>query len=534
MVRCLSLASVVCVLGLVMLTSPWSGGAHASTPPARAAAASYPLHTSGRWIVDASGRRVKLAAVNWYGAESPEYVVGGLDDRSLNAIVGLIKAHGFNAVRIPFSNQLWETNPVVKREYLRANRGLVGEHARQILDQVIDKLGKAGLMVILDDHTTNAGWCCDKDDGNGLWYGKKNWGHGSFTESEWISDWVQIARHYAADPWVVGAELRNELRADAGGTPYWANNVQPVDCTGTTYRNDWPMAATCAGNAVLAANPNLLVIVDGLNFSTDLADVTANSIVLYPADKLVYAAHNYVNEDDGLTNSGKGSYSAFKQRLDSEWGFISTQGIAPVWVSEFGTCLQRCGTKNRWRNDMYFAYIRRYLGDANLDWAYWALNGTQSKGKDLKTVRKHGKVEHYGLLNPTWTGPSNAGALADIEQLRAPSTTCTFSQLCSSASLEQTPDGQHTVSLPAGEGLYVVCYRAGPSYEGDRWWEYVNWTSSHKWSYAGYLPDAQINTYHANPAFYWAACPPGLSAPRHHPQRVSQRQARDHEKQPSR
>ncbi len=38
-----------------------------------------PLSTSGRFIVDANGRRVKLAGVNWIGAHMDDAVVAGLD-----------------------------------------------------------------------------------------------------------------------------------------------------------------------------------------------------------------------------------------------------------------------------------------------------------------------------------------------------------------------------------------------------------------------------------------------------------------------
>ena len=40
-----------------------------------------PLGTSGRWIVDSAGNRVRLACVNWYGAHMELYVVGGLQVR---------------------------------------------------------------------------------------------------------------------------------------------------------------------------------------------------------------------------------------------------------------------------------------------------------------------------------------------------------------------------------------------------------------------------------------------------------------------
>ena len=44
-----------------------------------AAAPPMPLSTSGRYIVDAHGRRVRLAGVNWYGAHEDDGVVSGLD-----------------------------------------------------------------------------------------------------------------------------------------------------------------------------------------------------------------------------------------------------------------------------------------------------------------------------------------------------------------------------------------------------------------------------------------------------------------------
>ena len=38
-----------------------------------------PLHTKGRFIVDEGGNRIKLACVNWYGAEEMDFVVAGLE-----------------------------------------------------------------------------------------------------------------------------------------------------------------------------------------------------------------------------------------------------------------------------------------------------------------------------------------------------------------------------------------------------------------------------------------------------------------------
>jgi endoglucanase len=120
--------------------------------------------------VDRAGHRVKLASVNWYGAESPEFVVGGLDRQPLSRIASLIERGGFNSVRLPWSNQLVEQNPVVPSEYLAANPRLQGKRALDVLDAVVRELGRHGLMVVLDNHRSRADWCCDEEHGDGLWY----------------------------------------------------------------------------------------------------------------------------------------------------------------------------------------------------------------------------------------------------------------------------------------------------------------------------------------------------------------------------
>lgn len=153
------------------------GVSKASAQPA------FPLHTAGPYIVDSNGYRVRLNAFNWYGTDSTDYVVAGLQTASLSSIVTEIKSLDFSAVRLPWSNQMYESNPVVANYALAANPSLEGENALTIFDQVISALTSAGIMVILDNHTSNAEWCCSTTDRNELWY------NSSYPETSWISDW---------------------------------------------------------------------------------------------------------------------------------------------------------------------------------------------------------------------------------------------------------------------------------------------------------------------------------------------------------
>ena len=114
-IRPLVLAAAVAVASVLPAGCSAAHQAGPAPPGSRApdAGIAFPLHTSGASIVDARGRRVKLSMVNWYGAESPEYVVGGLASQPVSAIISRIVSMGFNGVRLPWSNQMWQADPLV-------------------------------------------------------------------------------------------------------------------------------------------------------------------------------------------------------------------------------------------------------------------------------------------------------------------------------------------------------------------------------------------------------------------------------------
>ena len=144
--------------------------------------ASPPLHTSGKLIVDGSGKAIRLTSVNWYGFDEKEYVAGGLDKTPLETIVAEIRTIGVNSVRLPWANETLERNPVVADYAVAANPALKGKRAMEVMDAVIEALAKAKIMVILDNHVSRADWCCSETDGNGLWYSAE------YPETKWLAD----------------------------------------------------------------------------------------------------------------------------------------------------------------------------------------------------------------------------------------------------------------------------------------------------------------------------------------------------------
>lgn len=97
-------------------------------------AKSLPLHTSGRWVVDKQGQRVPLRCVNWYGAHLATYAVGGLHRRSLSQLAVMIRALGFNCVRLPYSLELQLSAVRPPPDFISANPTLVNKSGLEILD----------------------------------------------------------------------------------------------------------------------------------------------------------------------------------------------------------------------------------------------------------------------------------------------------------------------------------------------------------------------------------------------------------------
>jgi len=344
-----------------------------------------PLHTEGHRIVDAQGHSVRLTSVNWFGFDEKEYVAGGLDHAPLNAIVEQIQKIGVNSVRLPWANETLERNPPVPDYALAANPRLKGKHALEVMDAVIAALAKAHIMVILDNHVSRADWCCNDTDGNGLWYSA------DYPESSWLVDWRTIARRYRNQPWMVGADLRNELRSGA----VWG---------GTDPKLDWHAAAELGGNAVLSVNPRLLVMVESPEYSTNFIGFDKLPVHLSVAGRLVYSPHAYSPKDAGFAN-----YEELKSVYDARAGFLlrAEPGV-PLWVGEFGTCQTlKCDSNSDWFN-LYIRYLRE---NELVSWSYWPLNGTQSSGQG----RKYDDVETYGLLSTSYREIAAPGI---VEQLR--------------------------------------------------------------------------------------------------------------------
>lgn len=331
-----------------------------------------PLHTTGYHILDAADHPVRLTSVNWYGFDQKEYVPGGLDHAPLPQIIDQIRQIGVNSVRLPWANETLEHNPLPPAYAIAANPQFKGMHAMQIMDVVIAALARAHIMVILDNHVSRADWCCSETDGNGLWYSA------DYPEAHWLADWQTIAHRYRNQPWVVGADLRNELRSGAA----WG---------GSDPKLDWHAAAERGAKSVLTGNSRLLIMVESPEYSTNFTGFDKLPVKLPVPNRLVYSPHAYHDQGHSFA-----TYEEMKQAYEARVGFLlHAQPAVPLWIGEFGTCQDlECGPNAAW----FRMFIGLLQQNPELSWSYWALNGTQSSG----IGRKYDAVETYGLLSPDY------------------------------------------------------------------------------------------------------------------------------------
>jgi endoglucanase len=150
------LSRIVLLFTLIALVAAGIGvGAALATDPSKPPVGAGFWHTDGTRIVDTNGQTVRIAGVTWYGMESSYWVPAGLDYQKYTSIMDLVKQLGYNTIRLPFSNELVETNPVVT-ERIAANPQFNGVHALVVMDAIVDYAHKIGLKIILDDHRSIA------------------------------------------------------------------------------------------------------------------------------------------------------------------------------------------------------------------------------------------------------------------------------------------------------------------------------------------------------------------------------------------
>lgn len=364
-----------------------------------------PLSTSGPRILDSGGSPVRLAGVNWGGAQQDGLVPAGLDKLNRADIAERIVGWGLNHVRFPFAlgtfmtnNGSLKTGPVPDPASLAANPDLAGLSPWEVYQECVTALTGAGLAVIPNQHLLYPGWCCSEADCNGLWY------NGSWPASTFTACWELVTRAFAGNPLVIGYDLHNEPRpATVNGqllTPSWGDGNAATDMR-LLYHDTI--------TALQQASSSKLWFCEGLDYAGDLTRAGAHPVGI---PGTVYSMHDYswYNHPQGQ------SQAAYFAQMDANGGYIPESGQAPLWVSEFGTDLGTAASMS----GGWMANLLAWIAARGVHWCWWQLSAQQVKGTEPVTnVLKaaDGQRETYGLMSgQDWLGDQSEvlGLLAPL------------------------------------------------------------------------------------------------------------------------
>jgi len=307
-------------------------------------------------LVDSLGCVVHLSGVNWFGFETSTFAPHGLWARNWKDMLNQIAQTGFNTIRLPFTDQLFDPGIKTNGINYQLNPDLKGLSGLALMDRIIQGAGQIGLKVILDRHDPTA------DLRPPMWY------TGQMPQSHWINDWTMLAQHYRGNDTIIGADLANEPHG-------------PVTWGDGNPNTDWRMAAEQAGNAILAVNPDWLIIVEGIEqyhndfywWGGNLEGAAQYPVVLSEPDKLVYSAHDYGPEVSWQSWFQTKNPSDLAHTLpavwEKHWAYLQTSGTAPVLMGEFGGSSMGGDAEGVWQRTLV-----NFLKTNNMSYTYWSWN----------------------------------------------------------------------------------------------------------------------------------------------------------------
>lgn len=339
------------------------------------------LHTDGNKILDKDGKQVWLTGVNWFGYNTGTNTFDGLWNSQLAPTVKSIADHGFNLIRVPMSAELilqWKSGTYPKANYNNAyNPALNDMNSLQIFDYFLKLAEENGMKVMPDIHSaeTNA-----SGHNVNLWYTDKISVDKFYEALEWMAD------RYKGNDTIIAFDLKNEPhgKPDEGKNAAIWNDSKDA--------NNWKYVAETAAAKVLAKNPNVLIMIEGIEIypknskgdysSTNKDDYYFNwwggnlrAVKDFPIDlgkyqnKLVYSPHDY-----GPTVYAQpwfeGDYtfdSLMKDCWQDNWFYIHKENKAPLLIGEWGGFMKDPNLK-------WMTYMRQLIKDNHLNHTFWCFN----------------------------------------------------------------------------------------------------------------------------------------------------------------
>jgi len=304
----------------------------------------------------ADGHPIDLLGLNWSGLDTPDRAPHGLwTGRSLDDFFGQVRAAGFTAIRLPITPEVLRPDTTIANWAIRQGYGPNGD---DMLRQTLAAARRNGLWAVLAFNSFDSRL-------SGGDTPRPFYADGPYRKADWLADLAAMARLARTAGNVVGIDLFNEPHGLA-----WS---------------EWKDLASEAGAAVLAANPAILVFVQGVAewrtatggygafWGANLVEADENPIdpALLPHDKLVLSPHVYGPDVYGMPYF---SEPDFPENMPGIWDthFGHLAGAYAVCLGEFGGRYAPQSPDAVWQ-DAFVDYMTRRPGMSSC-WFYWQLS----------------------------------------------------------------------------------------------------------------------------------------------------------------
>ena len=383
------------------------------------------LHAEGSRLYDMNGNEVWLTGANWFGLNCtercPHYLYAGDCDDMLRECA----ERGINIIRFPVSTELlyeWMNgeakevsaggmqaayNPPTDQDdgnggvvkagtYGSINKDFVTSDGKtrvntdEAFDIILNKCKKYGIKAFVDIHSPHA----DNSGHNyNLWYGKEMNDHDIMVTTDmWIETTAWLAEKYKNNDTLLGFDLKNEPHGKG------QEGDKAAKWDGSTDENNWAYAATRCADAVLDANPNALIFIEGVEQSLSgaqsgdywgISDRRDNSPYIgawwggnfrgarkYPikpehgTSQIVYSPHDYGPSVYAQTWFEKDftEQTLLDDYWYDTWAYINAENIAPELIGEWG------GHMDGAENQKWMELLRDYMINHHINHTFWCLN----------------------------------------------------------------------------------------------------------------------------------------------------------------
>lgn len=374
------------------------------------------LHVKGNQIVDSAGNPVWLTGTNWFGFNTGTGVFDGVWSCNMKEAFQSMADRGINFLRIPVSTQIlyeWKSgkSPAANVNDF-VNPELEGMNSLELFETAVSNCKEVGIKIMVDVHSPHT---------NAMGHIHPLWYNGTYTTDMWISTLEWLAEKYKNDDTILAFDLQNEPHGNPGYND--PSEVEMAIWDDSTDKTNWKYAAEQCAKKVLEVNPNLLIMIEGIEvypkegydftavdsfgqeskyhcswWGGNLRGVKDKPIDLGThQDQLVYSPHDYgpMVFKQPWFYEGFTKESVYEDCWKDNWAFIHEENIAPLLLGEWG------GFMDGGDNQKWMEALRDYIVENKIHHTFWCFNANSG---DTGGLVMHDfstwDEEKYALLKP--------------------------------------------------------------------------------------------------------------------------------------